>query len=223
MPHLDFTQPPFDVLSLAERQSIRKHTQIRYLAKGESLPVEELTYLYVVIKGQIEQSLDGEFVASYLGSNHADDYNNNDWFDSRRLPESVVTPRLQDGKASNATIEAAQTYQYRASEDTLLLQVTGEAIDKISAQNHLVRQLLSDKLPERLKALQQRRQNKTFALSHNNNQQEVQQIMLQPVTDVTLLPVHIVEAHSSLFEAFPHHDNSRTQTRIGATHQAFKS
>ncbi|MBO6224184.1 MAG: nucleotidyltransferase, partial [Psychrobacter sp.] len=97
MPHLDFTQPPFDVLSLAERQSIRKHTQIRYLAKGESLPVEELTYLYVVIKGQIEQLLDGEFVASYLGSNHADDYNNNDWFDSRRLPESVVTPRVQDG------------------------------------------------------------------------------------------------------------------------------
>lgn len=212
MPHLDFTQPPFDVLSLAERQSIRKHTQIRYLAKGESLPVEELTYLYVVIKGQIEQLLDGEFVASYLGSNHADDYNNNDWFDSRRLPESVVTPRLQDGEANHTTIEAAQTYQYRASEDTLLLQVTGEAIDKISAQNHLVRQLLSDKLPERLKALQQRRQNKTFALSHNNNQQEVQQIMLQPVTDVTLLPVHIVEAHSSLFEA------ARIMTTAGLKH-----
>ena len=55
MPHLDFTQPPFDVLSLAERQSIRKNTQIRYLAKNENLTAEELQYLYVVIKGQIEQ------------------------------------------------------------------------------------------------------------------------------------------------------------------------
>jgi len=58
MPHLDFTQPPFDVLSLAERQSIRKNTQIRYLAKDEHLPANELQHLYVVIKGQIEQLLD---------------------------------------------------------------------------------------------------------------------------------------------------------------------
>ena len=68
MPHLDFTQPPFDVLSLAERQSIRKNAQIRYLASKEYLPVEALQCLYVVIKGQIEQSLDDEFVASYVGS-----------------------------------------------------------------------------------------------------------------------------------------------------------
>ena len=90
MPHLDFTQPPFDVLSLAERQSIRKNTKIRYLARDEILPAADLQYLYVVIKGQIEQSLGGEFVASYLGSNHSDEPNNNDWFDSRRLPESLI-------------------------------------------------------------------------------------------------------------------------------------
>ncbi|MEC9443836.1 MAG: nucleotidyltransferase, partial [Pseudomonadota bacterium] len=77
MPHLDFTQPPFDVLSLAERQSIRKNTKIRYLARDEILPAADLQYLYVVIKGQIEQSLGGEFVASYLGSNHSDEPNNN--------------------------------------------------------------------------------------------------------------------------------------------------
>ena len=94
MPHLDFTQPPFDVLSLAERQSIRKNTQIRYLAKNENLTAEELQYLYVVIKGQIEQLLDDEFVASYLGSNHSDHLNNNDWFDSRRLPESLTENSL---------------------------------------------------------------------------------------------------------------------------------
>ncbi|MGP5175597.1 DUF294 nucleotidyltransferase-like domain-containing protein [Psychrobacter immobilis] len=193
MPHLDFTQPPFDVLSLAERQSIRKNTQIRYLAKNENLTAEELQYLYVVIKGQIEQLLDGEFVASYLGSNHSDHLNNNDWFDSRRLPESLTE--------NNLNTEALQTYQFRAAEDTLLLQVAGSAVDKISAQNHLVRQMLSDKLPERLKALQQRRNNKSIVSASYNDQQEVQQIMLQPVIDVNLLPVHIVNASNSLYEA----------------------
>jgi len=198
MPHLDFTQPPFDVLSLAERQSIRKHTQIRYLAKDESLSAEESAYLYVVIKGQIEQLLNGEFVAAYLGSNHSDNPNNNDWFDSRRLPESLSK---NSSPAEDSNTEAVQIYQFRAAEDTLLLQVAGDAIDKISAQNHLVRQLLSDKLPERLKALQQRRRGKAINPSHYNEQQEVQQIMLQPVIDVTLLPVHIVDAHASLYEA----------------------
>ena len=193
MPHLDFTQPPFDVLSLAERQSIRKNTQIRYLAKNENLTAEELQYLYVVIKGQIEQLLDGEFVATYLGSNHSDHLNNNDWFDSRRLPESLTE--------NSTNTEALQTYQFRAAEDTLLLQVAGSAVDKISAQNHLVRQMLSDKLPERLKALQQRRNNKSIVSTSYNDQQEVQQIMLQPVIDVNLLPVHVVDANNSLYEA----------------------
>jgi len=196
MPHLDFSQPPFDVLSLAERQSIRKNTQIRYLAKSESLPAEELQCLYVVIKGQIEQSLDGEFVASYVGSNHADGLNNNDWFDSRRLPDSLTKDNQLEPESTSI-----QPYQFRANEETLLLQVAGDAIDKISAQNHLVRQMLSDKLPERLKALSQRRHNKTLDPASYTNQQEVQQIMLQPVIDVHLLPVHIVDADDSLYEA----------------------
>ncbi|MGP4971238.1 DUF294 nucleotidyltransferase-like domain-containing protein [Psychrobacter aquimaris] len=204
MPHLDFTQPPFDVLSLAERQSIRKNTQIRYLAKNENLTAEELQYLYVVIKGQIEQLLDGEFVATYLGSNHSDHLNNNDWFDSRRLPESLTE--------NSPNTEALQTYQFRAAEDTLLLQVAGSAVDKISAQNHLVRQMLSDKLPERLKALQQRRNNNSIVSASYNDQQEVQQIMLQPVIDINLLPVHIVDANNSLYEA------AAIMTRAGLKH-----
>lgn len=208
MPHLDFTQPPFDVLSLAERQSIRKNTQIRYLAKNESLPIEDMQYLYVVIKGQIEQSLGGEFVASYLGSNHSDDPNNNDWFDSRRLPESLIESSLQ-----KTTDTPAQSYQFRANEETLLLQVNGTTVDKISAQNHLVRQMLSDKLPERLKALQQRRSNhKARDPASYTNQQEVQQIMLQPVREVHLLPVHIVDANSSLYDA------ARIMTQAGLKH-----
>ena len=199
MPHLDFTQPPFDVFRLSERQSIRKHTQIRYLAKNESLAVEDLQCLYVVIKGQIEQLLDGEFVASYLGSNHSDHLNSNDWFDSRRLPKSL-TEKTSTTDSDPQTANPSP-YQFRAAEDTLLLQVDGAAVDRISAQNHLVRQLLSDKLPERLKALQQRRSGQGLDIDGYNDQQEVQQIMLQPVIDVNLLPVHIVDANDSLYKA----------------------
>lgn len=210
MPHLDFTQPPFDVFRLSERQSIRKHTQIRYLAKNESLAVEDLQCLYVVIKGQIEQLLDGEFVASYLGSNHSDHLNSNDWFDSRRLPKSLIEKTSTadpDPQTANPS-----PYQFRAAEDTLLLQVDGTAVDRISAQNHLVRQLLSDKLPERLKALQQRRSGQGLDIDGYNNQQEVQQIMLQPVIDVNLLPVHIVDANNSLYEA------AHIMTKAGLKH-----
>ena len=202
MPHLDFTQPPFDVLSLAERQSLKKNTQVRYLAANETLPADELCYFFVVLKGQIEQTLNGEFVAAYLGSNHSDHLNSNDWFDSRRTPES-------HNHSGNINPEP---YHYRADEDTLLLQVDGAAIDKISAQNHLVRQLLSDKLPERLKALQQRRGSPALGDTSYTAQQEVQQIMLQPVTDVTLLPVHIIDADSSLYQA------ARMMTDAGLKH-----
>lgn len=211
MPHLDFNQPPFDVLSLAERQSLRKNTQVRYLATDESLPANELQYFYVVLKGQIEQRLDGEFVASYLGNNTSEHLNNNDWFDSRRLPESHAEKQATLG-ASVKTLVTTQPYQFRATEDTLLFQVNGDAIDKIGAQNHLVRQLLSDKLPEKLKALSQRRSGQRLNTSSYDAQQEVQQIMLQRVTDVTLLPVHIVDASSSLYEA------ARIMTTAGLKH-----
>ncbi|WP_350601625.1 CBS domain-containing protein, partial [Pseudomonas sp. 65/3-MNA-CIBAN-0223] len=45
-----------------------------------------------------------------------------------------------------------------------------------------------------------------------NDQQEVQQIMLQPVIDVNLLPVHIVDANNSLYEA------AHTMTKAGLKH-----
>ncbi len=204
MTQLDFTQPPFDVLSLAERQSIRKHTQIRYLAANESLPTEDLQYFYVVIKGQVEQILAGETVAAYLGSDHSDHLHSNDWFDSRRTPASNQVDLLSVDYSSVASL-STEPYSYKASEDTLLLQVDGNTIDKISAKNHLISQLLSDKLPEKIKALQQRQGAKLQNLSLNNNgytaQQEVQQIMLQPVANVTLLSVHIIEATTSLQQA----------------------
>lgn len=223
MPHLDFAQPPFDVLSLAERQSLKKHTQVRYLAADEMLPTTDLNCFFVVIKGQVEQTLNAEFVANYLGGNHTDHIQSNDWFDSRRRPETLLTDTPSITSASNPAADSdfnnsqsSPHYQYRAGEDTLLLQVDGAAIDRISAQNHLIRQLLSDKLPERLKALQQRRSAQGQALGLGTTsytaQQEVQQIMLQPVTDVTLLPIHIIDAEQSLYQA------AQIMTKAGLKH-----
>ena len=209
MPHLDFTQPPFDVLSAAERQSIKKNTQVHYLAKDEMLSTDDLQYFYVVLKGHIEQLLDGNFTASYLGSNHTEHLNSNDWFDSRRSPKSLTGNELQEAKNLDSQVTS---YQFRAVEDTLLLQVNGATVDKISAQNHLVRQLLSENLPERLKALQLRRSGKKLDSANYDDPQEVQQIMLQPVIDITLLPVHIVDAESSLYQA------ARTMTEAGLKH-----
>ncbi|AAZ18260.1 possible nucleotidyltransferase [Psychrobacter arcticus 273-4] len=214
MPHLDFTQPPFDVLSAAERQSIKKNTQVRYLAKDETLSTDDLQYFYVVLKGHVEQLLDGTFVTSYLGSNHTDHLNNNDWFDSRRLPKPMIEDGLQESDLQKDTDinELIMPYQFRAVEDTLLLQVNGTAIDKISAQNYLVRQLVSENLPERLKALQLRRSGQHLDAASYDDQQEVQQIMLQPVIDITLLPVHIVGADDNLYQA------ARTMTEAGLKH-----
>ncbi|WP_296243461.1 MULTISPECIES: DUF294 nucleotidyltransferase-like domain-containing protein [unclassified Psychrobacter] len=222
MPHLDFTQPPFDVLSAAERQSVRKNTQIRYLAKDECLLADDLPYFYVVLKGQIEQLLNGEFIAAYLGSNHTDHLNSNDWFDSRRLPKSLTEEDMQENNNLTSGLYTSTTnkniispYEFRAVEDTLLLQVNGATVDKISAQNHLVRQLLSEDLPERLKALQQRRRGQNLdntSANRYNEQQEVQQIMMQPVIDVRLLPVHIIDANSSLYEA------AHIMTKAGLKH-----
>lgn len=223
MPHLDFTQPPFDILTPAERLSLKKHTQVHYLAANEALPVEDFHYFFVVLKGHVQQTLNGEFVASYLGGNHSDQLNNNDWFDSRRRPKTADT-ELSSTHSNNIDELSADelsadelstaTYRYHAIEDTLLLQVDGSALNKVCAQNHLLRQLLSDNLSERLKALEQRRHspNPSLGLASYTSQQEVQQIMLQPVTDVALLPVRMIDADSSLQQA------ARLMTDAGLKH-----
>ncbi len=81
MTRLDFTQPPFDALNSSERESLKKQTQIRYLAKNEALPVADHDYFYVVLKGRIQQSLAGDELHDYAATNFS-----NDWFDARKKP-----------------------------------------------------------------------------------------------------------------------------------------
>ena len=155
MTSLDFSQPPFDVLSPVERQSLKKHTQVRYLAQGESLNTEDYAFFYVVLKGRVQQYLADDFVGEFAASTFS-----NDWFDARRqvsdsdaytlraahhtisAPASVTANALQNhptpipsefvpASESIANAEAAATsvahYNYSAVEDSLLLQITGAA------------------------------------------------------------------------------------------------
>lgn len=248
MTSLDFSQPPFDVLSAVERQSLKKHTQVRYLAKGDRLTTEDCGYFYVVLKGRIQQSLADDYVGEFAASPFS-----NDWFDARRpvsdsdayklsntaLAEAsaatrLTHPHLSQPQATAESIDHDQPraassdhYSYSAIEESLLLQIAGPAMDRLSAQNRHVRQLISGELSERLQALNHRQRLKMPAadalttqkmtdspdlVSPPSSPHETQQIMLQPVTAIPLLPVHMVAAHDSLLQA------AQTMTAAGLKH-----
>lgn len=253
MTSLDFSQPPFDVLSPVERQSLKKHTQVRYLGKGEALTHDEYAYFYVVLKGRVQQQLADDYIGEFAASAFS-----NDWFDARQsINESDAYKLSSERSAMHAASPAhhashytspqanphrdnrlpakdakvtpipADHYSYSALEESLLLQIDGAAIDRLSAQNHHIRQLLSGELSERLQALNRRKRmgttagkslNSTHALSTPETeathplQRETQQIMLQPVTTIPLLPVHMVAASDSLFTA------AQTMTAAGLKH-----
>ena len=225
MTQLDFSQPPFDVLSPIERQSLKKHTQVRYLAKDKSLTDQDLDYFYVVLKGHIQQKLNDDYVGDFTANEYS-----NDWFDARRRYIEHTNDQLTDAINNTVNTSSHPPYHYQALEDSLLLQVDAAAIDRLSAQNHLVRQLLSGELSERMQALSMRKNRHTNHQKHNNaqitdspknninsknnvaNQAEAQQLMLQPVTNIPLLAVKIINEEATLFEA------AQTMTNAGLKH-----
>ena len=227
MTRLDFTQPPFDVLSSSERESIKKQTQIRYLAKNEALTAEDHNYFYVVLKGRIQQTLNGEELHDFAATNFS-----NDWFDARKQPThefNSISSIDQINSEATATLSQHQPhnayqYQYHAVEDSLLLQVNSEAIDKLSVQNRHIRKLLSGELAERMQAYSERSQSSTAAQHLNyslnqsivGNQAESQQLMLQPVTAIRMLEVHTISETATLFEA------AMTMTKAGLKHVLVK-
>lgn len=225
MTRLNFTQPPFDVLSSNERESLKKQTQIRYLAKDEGLTADDNNYFYVVLKGRIQQSLADEDLHEFAATNFS-----NDWFDGRKQPanETDSQASLIDSPAANsvATLpyNSVSNYHYQATEDSLLLQINPEAIDKLSVQNHHIRKLLNGALAERMQAYNERSNpglsstNPPRSLTNfeSGTQAESQQLMLQPVTAIHMLKVHIISETATLLEA------ASTMTKAGLKHVLVK-
>lgn len=225
MTRLDFTQPPFDVLSSSERESLKKQTQIRYLAKNEALTAEDNHYFYVVLKGRIQQTLNGDELHDFAATNFS-----NDWFDARKQPvDEMGAPLYTNDPATHNTSECSQEhssseYRYHALEDSLLLQVNSEAIDRLSVQNRYIRKLLSGELAERMQAYSERSYSSGSPLypdyswgnSITGTQAESQQLMLQPVTAIRMLDVHTISETATLFEA------ARTMTKAGLKHVLVK-
>ena len=205
MTRLDFSQPPFDVLSASERASVTHRSKVLYLDKGQSLSPEQCQQFYVVLKGHIEQRLINsasteneaeEFVADYSATD-----TRNDWFDARK-PVSIYSLRPDSTHLS---------YRYTATDQSLLLQVEAEAIDRLSTQNHLVRHLLSGDISERVQALEQSA-SKSKQPSASSSQVQTQQLILQPISQLPLLPVHQISADDSLLTA------SQVMTQAGLKH-----
>ena len=231
MTRLDFTQPPFDALNSSERESLKKQTQIRYLAKNEALPVADHDYFYVVLKGRIQQSLAGDELHDYAATNFS-----NDWFDARKKPTNDTLSSLyMTAAVSEDTLEnhnngdspllhnSTRDYHYQALEDSLLLQVNSAAIDRLSAQNPHIHKLLNGELAERMQAYNQRSGSSHSSASSYSlagatagNQAESQQLMLQPVTAIGMLQVHTISETATLFEA------ARTMTQAGLKHVLVK-
>ncbi|WP_288775143.1 DUF294 nucleotidyltransferase-like domain-containing protein [uncultured Psychrobacter sp.] len=231
MTRLDFTQPPFDALNSSERESLKKQTQIRYLAKNEALPVADHDYFYVVLKGRIQQSLAGDELHDYAATNFS-----NDWFDARKKPTndslsslSITATVSEDGLDNHNDGDSplphnsTRDYHYQALEDSLLLQVNSAAIDKLSAQNPHIHKLLNGELAERMQAYNQRSGSSHSSASSYSlagatagNQAESQQLMLQPVTAIGMLQVHTISETATLFEA------ARTMTQAGLKHVLVK-
>ena len=231
MTRLDFTQPPFDALNSSERESLKKQTQIRYLAKNEALPVADHDYFYVVLKGRIQQSLAGDELHDYAATNFS-----NDWFDARKKPTNdslsslPITASVSEDDLDNHNNgdsylphNSTRDYHYQALEDSLLLQVNSAAIDKLSAQNPHIHKLLNGELAERMQAYNQRSGSSHSSASSYSlagatagNQAESQQLMLQPVTAIRMLQVHTISETATLFEA------ARTMTQAGLKHVLVK-
>lgn len=175
MAQLNFTQPPFDVLTPAERQSIKKHTQVRYLEKDENLNQNDKNYFFVVVKGNITHTNNSDGEAKFVGDFQAVD-GHNDWF------------------------HPIADHNYTASIQTLLFQIDGEVIEKIAAQNRLIRPLLNGEVADKIKALKQRNIKKSQPTATNDDIEQ-QQLMLQPITNINLIPAHFVEETDSMTTA----------------------
>lgn len=221
---LDFSHPPFDVLTPAERQSIKKHAKVKFLSKDDRLTETDFGDFFVMLKGQLSQTQGEEWLADYSATPFR-----HDWLDLRH--------HWQDNDPHHACV-------FTAVEDSLLLQIDGSMIDRLSAQNRLVRQLLSPDLSERMQAIKAK--NQSASISNAKHQQtypnannhipssnatnaakhvatstatdnpthsgDDSNILLQPVTHIRLIDVHRIDETTPISQA------AKQMTEAGIKH-----
>ena len=129
----NFAASPFDCLSPAEQEQVRRHVDIAYFREGEVVLElgAEPTHLYVVIKGEVTQSEDGEVVASY---------GPDDSFDGRGLVAGRVSSR------------------FVAAEEVVAYQLAKATVKALIASNATFGALLFSDLGHKLSALSQRQE-----------------------------------------------------------------
>ena len=129
----NFAASPFDCLSAAEQEQVRRNVDIAYFREGEVVLERGAapTHLFIVIKGYVTQT-DGDEVQASYGPD--------DSFDGRGLVAGRVSSR------------------FVAAEEVLAYQLTKEAVQALIASNATFGALLFADLSHKLSALSQRRE-----------------------------------------------------------------
>ncbi|NML15315.1 DUF294 nucleotidyltransferase-like domain-containing protein [Azohydromonas caseinilytica] len=129
----NFDASPFDCLDAEERQLVRNSVDIAYFRAGDPIlePGSEPGYLFVIIKGHVQQFDEDQQVLATYGPD--------DTFDGRALVAGRVTSR------------------FVALEEVLAYQLARRAVSELIARNATFGALLFSDLSNKLSALSQRR------------------------------------------------------------------
>jgi CBS domain-containing protein len=148
----DFSASPFDCLNEAERKIVRDSVDIAYFREGEVILEVGVTpaHLFVIVKGHVSQSDDGEAVAGYGPA---------DCFDGRSLIA---------GRASS---------RFVAAEEVVAYLLAKEAVNTLISSNATFGALLFSDLSNKLGALAQRHEQREM---HALTMSRVEEAFLRP-------------------------------------------
>lgn len=202
MSQLDFNQPPFDVLTATEKQQLKKHSKVRYLDANELFNSTDTDYFFVVIKGTI----------SHLAASNNPD---NKTIENAATGVGVGVDKKFIGEYHpNDWFQPDVNQLYQAAKQSLLLQIEASIVNAVAEQNSLLYQRLSGEITAKIAAInlqkagryanqhiQQQYSKNSQQSTPKHTQQEAQQLMLQPISRVPLIPIHTVDESDSMYVA----------------------
>lgn len=215
MSQLDFSQPPFDVLTATEKQQLKKHCKVRYLAADEPLNTKDTAYFFVVIKGTISHLAEMTTPAMLAATQTTESLASTEAVPaSLTLAAGLLDKKFIGEYSQNDWFQPKADELYHALHQSLLLQIDASAVDKIAAQNPLVYQRLNGEITAKIAAINvqktglphkpiQSLPNNTQKNAQQNiqNTHQAQQLMLQPISRVPLIPIHTIDENNSIYDA----------------------